>query len=232
MRPYPLHDRPGVWAVALSLALALTFGLKSAAQPAGDTDEADEAPAAPAQEAASLGPLAPFLLYGEDDDGPWIGETDGNGYRLINPDDPDPIIYFYSAGDPRDHGRRTIEIKTVILQGDGKAGLLYGLRQDPTEYFLLVIDAEGRVQVLHRTPNDGINEALSANLQRDGGDADGPVVVTLRIVEAGDTAEVFVNDAKIGTLQGPAVGQGDVGIGAAGRLDALFLDFKLESAGE
>lgn len=213
----------------LFLVMAMLI-LGLAAGHAGAQDGEEEP--APPQEAASLGVLAPYLLYGQDPDGPWIGETDGNGYRLINPDAPDPITYFFVGTAAEDHGKRTIEVKTVILQGDGMAGLVYGLQQDPKEYFLLVIDAEGRIQVLHRTPNDGINQALSANLQRDGGDADGPVVVTLRIVEAGDTAEVFVNDARIGTLQGPTVGQGDVGIGAAGRLDALFLDFKLESAGE
>ncbi|MEM1107706.1 MAG: hypothetical protein AAGH99_03355 [Planctomycetota bacterium] len=186
---------------------------------------------APPPEAKSLGVLAPFLLYGPDPDGPWIGETDGNGYRLINPDDPDPITYFYVESPPDELGRRTIEVKTVMLQGDGRAGLLYGLEQNPKEYFLLVVNAAGRVQVLHRTPNDGIVEAMSANLQRDDGQAAGPAVLTLRIVESGDTAEVFVNDTKIGGLQGPAVGRGGVGIGAAGIVDTLFLDFKVKAAG-
>lgn len=213
-------SRLGRWAAATTLMAIALPGLAEAPE--------TQAPA----EAASLGPLAPFLLYGEEADSPWIGETDGNGYRLINADDPDAITYFFLGTAPESNGKRTLEVKTVLLQGDGKAGLLYGFRDNPKEYYLLVVNAEGLVQVFHRPPEGGLIEAMSANLERDDGQAAGPVVVTLRIVEDGDTAQVVVNDAKIGTLQGPTVGNGDIGIGAAGRLDALFLDFKLTTAGD
>lgn len=199
---------------------------------------AQQAPAeeqAPPKEAASLGPLAPFLLYGEEADSPWIGETDGNGYRLINPDDPGAITYFFVGTPPQTHGQRTAEIKTVILQGDGKVGLLYGYQQDPRQYHLFVIDAQGTASIFHRPPEGGLNELMSTQLQdpdQPDGQPAGPTVVTLKLVEDGNSLTAFVNDTQIGQLQTPDLGRGELGIAAWGLIDGLFLDFKLQNAGE
>lgn len=216
--------------VLVAAALVSGWGVSQAiAQQAGTEEQA------PPQEAASLGPLAPFLLYGQEADSPWIGETDGNGYRLINPDAPDAITYFFVGSPPETHGKRTAEIKTVILQGDGKAGLLYGYQQEPRQYHLFVVDAQGTATIFHRPPEGGLNELMSTQLQDPDQPDDqpaGPKVVTLKLVEDGNSLTAFINDTQIGQLQTPHLGRGDIGIAAAGLIDGLFLDFKLQNAGQ
>lgn len=216
----------------LAIAVALTWGVGTGSALAQDAPVEETSPT---QEAVSLGPLAPFLLYGEDDNGPWIGETDGNGYRLINPDDPDAITYFFAGSPPETHGKRTAEIKTVILQGDGKAGLLYGYQQEPRQYHLFVVDAQGTATIFHRPPEGGLNELMSTQLEDPDQPDDqpaGPKVVTLKLVEDGNSLTAFINDTQIGQLQTPHLGRGDIGIAAVGLIDGLFLDFKLQNAGQ
>ncbi|MEM6458534.1 MAG: hypothetical protein AAF710_03990 [Planctomycetota bacterium] len=186
------------------------------------------------QQAKSLGPLAEFLLYGDDPDGPWIGQTDGNGYRLINPDDEGAITYFYLQPPPADDGKRTLEVTTVVLQGDGMAGLLYGFTEQPKQYHLVTVDAGGQVTVFHRPPEGGLSRVFGAMIERnDAGDGApaGPAPITFRLVEKGGTARVDVNGVTVGTIDGPGAGSGGLGIAAAGRIDTLFLDFKLGVVG-
>ncbi len=214
--------------VAAALLASAWSASHTIAQPAA-TEEA-----APPKEAASLGPLAPYLLYGQEADSPWIGETDGNGYRLINPNDPDAITYFYVGTPPDTHGKRTAEIKTVILQGDGKVGLLYGYQQEPRQYHLFVVDAQGTATIYQRPPEGGLNELMSTSLQDPNppdGQPAGPKVVTLKLVEDGNSLTAFVNDTQIGQLQTPHLGRGDLGIAAVGLIDGLFLDFNVQTPG-
>ncbi|MEM9881908.1 MAG: hypothetical protein AAF800_03190 [Planctomycetota bacterium] len=186
------------------------------------------------QQAKSLGPLAEFLLYGEDPDGPWIGQTDGNGYRLLNPDDEGAITYFFLQPPPADDGKRTVEVTAVVLQGDGLAGLFYGYTEQPKQYHLVTVDGGGQVTVFHRPPEGGLNRVFGAKIENPdnpGQGPAGPVPITLRLVEKGATASVVVNDTTVGTIDGPGAGSGGLGIAAAGRIDTLFLDFKLGAVG-
>ncbi|MEM6551012.1 MAG: hypothetical protein AAF750_02560 [Planctomycetota bacterium] len=208
-----------LWAVLTAAVLTLTA--TTHAQPAEQ----------PAKTAASMGPLANTLLYGQEDQGPWQGQTDGNGYRLINPVDPDAITYFYLNSPPQALGQRTAEVKTALIQGDGSTGLIYGFANQPKQYFLYLIDRQGQLRILHRFPEGGFNELFSARLQVDGEDAEpaGPRLVTLRLVEDAGSVTAFLNDSKLHTFNAPA--QGGIGIAAAGRVDGLFLDFKLQNPG-
>ncbi|MBB6429468.1 hypothetical protein [Algisphaera agarilytica] len=215
----------GLLVAGCCLALGLMGPALVTAQPAGE----EEAP----QEAASMGVLAPFLLYGEEPDGPWIGQTDGNGYRLINPDDPDAITYFFVGTKPEADGKRTFSAKVAVLQGDGKIGLFYGYQENPKEYYLLVLDSSGLLQMYHRLPEGGIVEAFNVTLEGntdENGNPAGLMVVTLKIVEDGNSAKAYVDDVEVGTLQGPAIGTGGIGIAGFGRVDGLFLDFDLKIA--
>lgn len=220
----------------MSWASRIGLGVMMAALlPWTATAQAPNAPAENAEQAKSLGSLAPYLLYGQEDNSPWIGETDGSSYRLINSDDPDAITYFFVGTPPENDGRRTISIRTCVLQGDGKVGLFYGYREQPKQYYLFVLDATGLLQMFHRPPEGGLVEAFHAKLQgntpEDGKPA-GPLVVTLKLVESGNTAAAFVDDVKVGEIQGPTVGKGDVGIAGVGRIDGLFVDFALQTADE
>ncbi|MEM9418214.1 MAG: hypothetical protein AAGA25_04035 [Planctomycetota bacterium] len=208
-----------------SVLLAVAFSFAAAAQPAAE----EQAP----QEAKQLGVLAPFLLYGEQTNGPWIGRTDGNGYRLINPDDPDAITYFFIETNPEVDGKRTISAQVAVLQGDGKIGLFYGYQEDPKEYFLLVLDATGRLQAYHRPPEGGLIEAFHVNLEGqvdENGNPAGMLVVTLKIVEDGKAATAYVDDVEVGTFEGPAIGTGGIGIAGFGRVDGLFVNFDFKTA--
>lgn len=211
--------------VGAGVTLTLTGSVVVSAQPAAE----EPAP----QDAKALGVLAPFLLYGEQANGPWIGQTDGNGYRLINPDDPDAITYFFVETNPEIDGKRTISAQVAVLQGDGKVGLFYGYQDDPKEYYLLVLDATGRLQAYHRPPEGGLIEAFHVNLEGqvdENGNPAGLLVVTLKIVEDGKTAKAYVDDVEVGTLQGPTVGNGGIGIAGFGRVDGLFVNFDLATA--
>ncbi|MEM1211700.1 MAG: hypothetical protein AAGI68_05310 [Planctomycetota bacterium] len=223
--PEPRHrnaSRLSFWLLLSVFLLAMPIGTH--AQPADD----------PPKRAASMGPLANTLLYGQEDQGPWQGQTDGNGYRLINPADANAITYFYLNAPPQDPGPRSVEVKTALIQGDGSTGLIYGFTDQPKQYFLYLIDRQGQLRILHRQPEGGFNELFSARLQADREDAQpapqpaGPRLVTLRLVEDAGSVTAFLNDAKLHTFNAPA--QGGIGIAAAGRVDGLFLDFKLHTA--
>ncbi|MEM6856076.1 MAG: hypothetical protein AAF593_16855 [Planctomycetota bacterium] len=219
---FSIRDR--VMRVVAALALVVGFhAVSTQAQPAAEEGEA------PPEEAASMGIIAPILLYGTENNTSWIGETDGNGYRLINPDDPQAIKYFYVNPEPGQEGKRTVAVSTVVLQGDGSIGLLYGFQEDPKSYYLLLLDGNRTVTAYHRPPEGGLVKQFHAELSSNNSNG-GPMMVTLKIVEEGDTATIWFDDRRVTTLEGPGVGQGGVGIGALGRVDGLFLDFQLTTA--
>ena len=221
--------------VARALVIAMTAwacsGVPSTAVARQNQDASEEQ--ASSQQAESLGALAPHLHYGKEVDGPWTGETDGNGYRLFNSEDPNSIKYMFLNPERNTDGMRTFSVKTLAIKGDGSVGLCYGFREQPKkEYYLLMLDTKGLLQAFHRAPEGGLTKlfhvTLEGNADPDGKPA-GPLLVTLKIIEDGTTAKAFVNDTEIGTFEGSAVGQGGIGIAGLGQIDGLFLDFSLES---
>jgi hypothetical protein len=231
----PAVRRPArLAATSLLAAACLALGptgpaTGQATQPAEPS--APAAPSAPASEAKSMGVLAPFLLYGEDPQGPWIGQTDGNGYRLINPQDAGAVTYFYVNRPAEDDGPRSVSVQTVIMQGDGAAGLLSGYRDDPRTYLLYTLDGQGRIEVRQRMPEGGFQSLFNAQLEAPDGEAQGPRLVTLRLTDEPDGVGVYFNDGKLHTLDDPSLLGGGVGVAAAGRVDALLLDFAIDPAG-
>jgi len=203
-------------------------GATGQAQPPTQPGESTQAQAP--SEAKSMGQLAPFLLYGQDTNGPWIGETDGNGYRLINPEDPGAVVYFFTDANPDALAPRDVSVGTVVLQGDGAAGLLHGYQDDPKSYYLYTIRGDGRIEVLHRQPQGGFASIFNAQLEAPE-EQTGPRLVTLRMVETAGGVDVYFNEGKLHTIETAKAG-GGVGVAASGQIDALFLDFKLEDAAE
>ncbi len=217
----------------LTTAFLLSFvGDHAEAQDTATESNATEAPTTSdtteVARAESMGPLVDTLSY--ESDGTWISKTDGNGFRLINPETPDDIRYYFLQTLPELDGRRTIEVQTVVLQGNGMSGLLYGFQDDPKQYYLLTTDRSGTIRLLHRTPEGPMEQKFSAERNvEDGADASdeptNPTLVKFTLVEDGQGVEIFVNDESLGTFEGSATGTGGVGIVAAGTIDAVFLDF-------
>lgn len=174
----------------------------------------------PKLEADKLSPLKPFLLYGIE--GQYRGSVlPGGSYRLESAADVSSIKLIYGDTPEDAYGRRQIRAKFRI-NGQGSAGLLYGHQQNPTQYFLLIVDANQTFRVLERTPQ-GFSQLVSTNFEAKAGDD-----VELSLTENGPELQVTLNGDRLLSLSNDRTGRGAVGVATIGAGTFDFQSFELK----
>ncbi|CAH1386667.1 hypothetical protein [Candidatus Nitrotoga sp. M5] len=162
-------------------------------------------------ESAGMGPLADIVFMGSVDG--WSGSMDKGVYSLTNEaDDPNAIRYFFTESGDENGGRRSVsvDVKTAEMGSDARAGLLYGYRESPKFYYLVVASSSGEIGIYKR---DDSGFGLSSSTSIEMGDDDS---VRLELNEKGRELTVVANGRTISTIENDNVGKGRLGIAAFG----------------
>lgn len=168
---------------------------------------------------ANLLQLAPALLYGVEEQYRGSVQPDG-GYRLESKADESNIKFFY-ADNPKDtYGRREIRANFEI-DGSGSAGMIYGYQENPSRYFLFVLDANQTFRVLERT-DEGFSEMI--NMSVDGGRNS-----ELVLRENGSEVQVSLNGQNLISLSNDRTGMGAVGLATIGAGTFKFQKFQIQT---
>jgi hypothetical protein len=172
-----------------------------------------------------LGPLEQFLSIGES--GGWTGTMDNGTYWMENTSDAGAIRYYFT-GVSGNTGSRIVSVD-VNARGStesSRAGLLYGYRESPKSYFLLVVSGDGMFEVYQRGANGlQLKSGSSFDLSESG-------FQTIQVGEEGRKLSFSVNGRNMGTLESDAVGSGALGIAAMGLGSFGFSNYREQSSGE
>ena len=114
--------------------------------------------------ANTLGPLSGLLIEGKD--GSWIGAFQQGSYWLENPAERGAIQYFYAPYQEGTGGKRkySIDVDVSNTTAVARAGILYGLQNNPTRYFMILVGRGGQVEVYKRDAN-GVNQMIASTVQ-------------------------------------------------------------------
>lgn len=158
-----------------------------------------------------IGPLTDIVFAGSVDG--WAGSTEAGVYWLENEaGDANDIRYFYTAPAPDDRDDRTahVDVITSRMDPEGRAGLLYGFRESPRFYYLIMVSGSGNVEVYER---DGGNfrQSFSSSLGTTKKDS-----ARVEIREKGRELTILANGNSVGSIENDQVGRGQIGIAAFG----------------
>ena len=160
--------------------------------------------------ADGLGPLQDAVSLGEADG--WTGSMDAGVYQLENGSNPTAIRYYYTGFTEGEGGSRSARVD-VALEGahpDARAGLLYGFRENPRFYYLIVASPAGEVEIYRREgPDFGMTMASSFEPTDTG-------YARIAVEENGSELAVRVNGEEVSSFQSEGVGSGSIGIAALG----------------
>lgn len=170
--------------------------------------------------ATKLGPLGPVLLYGIDHDYRGTVQPEG-GYRLESKADEASVQFFYTDNPQGTYGQRQIRLNFTTT-GPGSAGLIYGYQQDPTRYFLFLMDEKRTFRVLERTP-EGFSEMINMSV-------DSSRTNELSLVENGMEVQVSLNGQNVLSLSNDRIGVGAVGLATVGAGSFEFQKFEIETS--
>lgn len=158
---------------------------------------------------SGLGPLESIVFQGNEHG--WIGQLENGTYRLHNPNEAGGIRYFYTSFLENEAGDRSMRVDVRVEDGDGsgRAGLLYGYRQSPLSYFMILASAAGDVEV-YRRDDSGVNLTMATSTDTKDG------FLRIELVEKGREVRVIADGETINTFQSQDTGGGAVGIAAMG----------------
>lgn len=224
------------WIVpALLLSAGLAFpspvsaqfsALRQANQPVGPT-----VPSSPAvvpggvpsplntNPSSNLLPLESILLFGVEDQYRGSSQPDGS-YRLESKAEDSNIKFFYAVNPPDTYGRRSI-VTSLAIEGPGSAGVIYGYQQNPTRYFLFLLDANQTFRVLERSP-EGFSEMISTSV-------DNSDRYELKLTENGSEVSVSINGQNLLSISNDRTGVGAVGIATIGAGTFEFQRFEIQT---
>lgn len=168
---------------------------------------------------SNLQPLVPVLIFGEEEQYRGMAQSDGS-YRLESKADDSSVKYFYADNPPDTYGRRTI-VTDARVTGPGSAGLIYGYQQNPTRYFLFLLDANQTFRVLERSP-DGFSEMI--NMSVDASDR-----YELKLIEKGSEVSVLLNGQNLLSISNDRTGMGAVGLATIGAGSFEFQKFEVQT---
>lgn len=156
-----------------------------------------------------LGPLESIVSIGEADG--WNGFLDNGVYWMENTSDGGAIRYYFT-GISGAIGSRSLRVD-VNAQGmseSSRAGLLYGYRESPKSYFLLVVSGDGMFEVYQRGSNGiQLRSGSSFALSKSG-------FQTIELEEENRKLSFSVNGKDMGSLESDVIGGGALGIAAMG----------------
>jgi len=158
-----------------------------------------------------IGALEEYVFLGPVDG--WSGAMEDGVYWLENEQgNSGDIRYFYTPYSPSSDGKRTasIEVNIANMHPEGKAGLLYGYRDSPRSYQLIVVSGEGSVEI-YRRDESGFNQMLSSSINVGSDD-----FVRLEIAENGSQLKIKANGKSVSEIENDQIGQGMIGIAALG----------------
>lgn len=158
-----------------------------------------------------MGPLSQIVFTGLVQG--WTGTLSEGGYWLENTaGDPNDIRYFYTAPVPRPRAGRTVgvDVLTAGMHPEGRAGLLYGYRESPRFYYLIMVSGSGDVEVFRRD-DGGFDRLLSSSLSGTTRES-----VRIEVQEKGRELTILANGKVVSTLGNDQIGSGLVGIAAFG----------------
>ncbi len=203
-----LGRSPGLRGLGLRLALAALVLLAPAAGRAAD-------------DPAGLGPLAGAVLVGED--GVWSGRHEDGRYVLENRNRPNDIRYYYTDLEGRGRGARRAEVRVEVQAEDGAAwaGLLYAFKPDPRFYYVFALTGDGKAVVMRRD-GSGLSRVMTIDNELTRRRS-----ARLGIEERGGEIGLLLDGDSVGGLGGRGMGEGGVGIVAAGRGTFRFAGFAL-----
>lgn len=171
-----------------------------------------------------IGPLTNIVFSGSVEG--WVGSTHDGIYWLENEaGNPNDIRYFYTPPTPHHNGTRSaqVEIKTAEMQPESRAGLLYGYRESPRFYYLIMASGKGTLDVYQRDGNDfRLSQSSSISANKNG-------FVHLEAKEDGQKLTVLVNGKTVTTLENSNLGEGELGIAAFGLGKFGFTNYKQNS---
>lgn len=176
--------------------------------------------------AEGLGPLSDYVFSGDVDG--WSGSTEKGVYWLENKEgDAGDIRYFYTPVFKNGSNKRSakIEVITTGMHKDARAGLLYGYRESPRFYYLIVASTDGAIEIYKR---DGSNFQLT---QSSSSDSKNSGSAQIEVKEAGRELSVIFNGRTIATLENNNIGKGALGIAAFGLGRFGFADYQQGPSG-
>ncbi len=162
-------------------------------------------------EGTGMGLLTEHLFLGPVEG--WSGAIDHGAYWLTNEaGNADDIRYFYTALDDQNNGKRAVEVEllTKKMDANARAGLLYGYRDSPRLYYLIVAGKDGQLDVYERNGNS-FRQSLSSSFDMA---SDG--VVRLKAQEDGQQLSITVNGKNVSKLENNFIGKGQLGIAVFG----------------
>ena len=168
-----------------------------------------------------LGPLQDTVTVGAKND--WMHSFDAGTYWMENQGDPTNIRYFYVPGPDEHHGRRTVEV-SVQVEGspeDSRAGLIYGLQEQPRRYWAIVTDGQRMIEVYTRDA-EGFRMTMGSSVEAS---SDG--VTRIEVEEDGREVTIKGNGRSIGSFSSQGTGSGATGILAFGPGRFGFDGFRL-----
>ena len=198
----------GVW----SLAACLLAACGGSGSESGDGEPGS---------GGGLGPLRDAVSVGAEDD--WMHSLDSGTYWMENQGDPNNVRYFYVSSPEEHHGGRSVEVR-VRVEGDpetSRAGLIYGLQQQPRRYWAVVTDGRGMIEVYTRDA-DGLRMTMGSSVE-----ASGDGVTRIEIEEKEREVTIKGNGRSIGSLESPGTGSGATGILAMGPGRFGFTGFRI-----
>jgi hypothetical protein len=208
---------------ALSLVLLICTAAPVVAQSAP--------PSPPATD--PMGPLAPYVLQGPDEEGPWVGSTVGEEYVLTNESEPGAVTYVYLEPGPIAAGPTEVSVGVEVeTLGASDLAVAGGVFVDPEPevdgYYAFVLHSDGLVALWERGEEGlGVLASTSSEALRPEG------ANILSVGFDGATLDMSLNGTSIvtvGVASGPVTAPrvGVIGIGQ-GRF--AFSEFRLEPRG-
>ena len=168
--------------------------------------------------AESLGLLKDIVSYGVD--GNWTTSVEENNFCIHGPDAVGDVKYYYINTNEKHWGERTFKVKVEVREG-ASAGMIYGLRENPKRYYMIIVNRENELTVVQRTAN-GFKRRKGANF-----DHEEEEPVELEVRENGNHIDLFVNGNKMFGFGNDSVGKGGAGIIAVDAGDYVFSNFEL-----
>jgi len=178
-------------------------------------------PPARGNKAVGMGPLAEFLPQTGGND-VWRYRNDGESFRVTNENDAGSIDYVYVG--TLDGADRRIEARVRLAGGapDGFAGLLLGFDERTRDYHIFALSPNGSVSIF-RHDREGFRPLIQST-----NDAVRSGENVLTVEERGDDLRFLVNGVQIAEIGSDGLGEGAVGVGAGGLVDATFASFDVQ----
>ncbi|MCM8539593.1 MAG: hypothetical protein NE328_04910 [Lentisphaeraceae bacterium] len=172
-----------------------------------------------------MGALNQVIQEGESDG--WLISKKTGKLWLQNKLDSNAIRYYYAPTPSGNGSERSASVSVNLNKASttGKAGLLYGYDTSSKNYWLIVINAQGVLEVYRR---DEMGVAMRSS-QTVSSTANGEYKIEIH--ESGHLLSIKVNGNASGSIESDSIGRGAFGIAAFSSGEFAFNNFKQSASG-